>query len=31
VYKFPGEVDVLGQVVAVAMRLDREKPRRTNS
>lgn len=25
IYKFPGEIDVLGQVVGVAMRLDREK------
>jgi len=31
VYEYPSEVDVLGQVVAVAMRLDLEKRRRINS
>ncbi len=31
IYKYPSEVDVLGQVVGVAMRLDREKRRRTGS
>jgi transcriptional regulator with XRE-family HTH domain len=31
VFKYPGEVDVIGQVVGVAMRLDLEKKRRTNS
>lgn len=30
-YRFPGEVEVLGQVVAVAMRLDRSKQRRKRS
>ena len=30
-FKYPGEVDVIGQVVAVATRLDPEKRRRTNS
>jgi hypothetical protein len=31
VYRFPGEAEVLGQVVGVAMRLDRVKPRRKRS
>lgn len=31
VFNFPGQVEVIGQVVAVAMRLDREKPRRRRS
>jgi transcriptional regulator with XRE-family HTH domain len=31
IYKYPSEVDVVGQVVGVAMRLDREKRRRTSS
>ncbi len=31
IFKFPGEVDVIGQVVGVAMRLDWEKRRRTSS
>jgi transcriptional regulator with XRE-family HTH domain len=31
VFKFPGEIEVVGQVVAVAMRLDRAKPRRKRS
>jgi hypothetical protein len=31
IFKYPGEVDVIGQIVAVAMRLDREKRRRTDS
>ena len=31
IFKFPGEVDVLGQVVGVAMRLDWEKRRHTGS
>lgn len=31
VYKYPGDVDVIGQVVGVAMRLDPEKRRRTGS
>ena len=31
VFRYPGEVEVLGQVVAVAMRLDRVKPRRKRS
>jgi transcriptional regulator with XRE-family HTH domain len=31
VYRFPGEVEVLGQVIGVAMRLDRAKPRRKRS
>lgn len=31
VFKYPGEVDVLGQVVGVAMRLDLEKRRRKGS
>lgn len=31
VFRFPGEVEVLGQVVAVAMRLDRVKQRRKRS
>jgi transcriptional regulator with XRE-family HTH domain len=31
VYEYPSQVDVLGQVVAVAMRLDLEKRRRINS
>lgn len=30
-YKYPSDVDVLGQVVGVAMRFDPEKRRRTNS
>ena len=30
-FKYPAEVDVIGQVVAVAMRLDPEKRRRTGS
>jgi transcriptional regulator with XRE-family HTH domain len=31
IYKYPGDVDVLGQVVGVAMRLDLEKRRRIRS
>lgn len=31
IFKYPGDVDVIGQVVGVAMRLDLEKRRRTNS
>jgi len=31
VFRFPGEAEVLGQVVGVAMRLDRVKPRRKRS
>jgi transcriptional regulator with XRE-family HTH domain len=31
IFKFPGEVDVIGQVVGVAMRFDWEKRRRTSS
>jgi transcriptional regulator with XRE-family HTH domain len=31
VFKYPGEVEVVGQVVAVAMRLDRAKQRRKRS
>jgi transcriptional regulator with XRE-family HTH domain len=31
VYRFPGDVEVLGQVIGVAMRLDRVKPRRKRS
>jgi hypothetical protein len=31
IYKYPGDVDVLGQVVGVAMRLDQEKRRRIRS
>jgi transcriptional regulator with XRE-family HTH domain len=31
VFRFPGEVEVLGQVIGVAMRLDRVKPRRKRS
>jgi len=30
-FRYPGEAEVLGQVVAVAMRLDRVKPRRKRS
>lgn len=30
-YRHPGEAEVLGQVIAVAMRLDQAKPRRTHS
>ena len=30
-YKYPGEVEVLGQAVGVAMRLDRERPHRKRS
>jgi len=30
-FEYPGGVDVIGQVVGVAMRLDQEKRRRTNS
>ena len=31
IFKYPGDVDVIGQVVGVAMRLDLEKRRRTSS
>jgi cyanate lyase len=31
IFKYPGEVDVIGQVVGVVMRLDQEKRRRTGS
>ncbi len=31
IFKYPGDVDVIGQVVGVAMRLDWEKRRRTGS
>ncbi len=31
IYRYPGDVDVIGQVVGVAMRLDPEKRRRINS
>jgi transcriptional regulator with XRE-family HTH domain len=31
VFQFPGEVEIIGQVVAVAMRLDRERPHRKRS
>jgi transcriptional regulator with XRE-family HTH domain len=31
VFRFPGDAEVVGQVVAVAMRLDRVKPRRKRS
>lgn len=31
IFKYPGDVDVIGQVVGVAMRLDQEKRRRTSS
>jgi len=31
IFKYPGEIDVIGQVVGVAMRLDLEKRRRTSS
>ncbi len=31
IYKYPSEIDVVGQVVGVAMRLDPEKRRRTGS
>jgi len=31
VFRYPGEVEVLGQATAVAMRLDRAKPRRKRS
>jgi len=31
VFRFPGEAEVLGQVIGVAMRLDRVKPRRKRS
>jgi hypothetical protein len=31
VFKYPGDVDVIGQVVGVAMRLDLERRRRTSS
>ncbi len=31
IFKYPGEVDVIGQVVGVAMRLDQEKRRRIGS
>jgi len=31
IYKYPSEVDVIGQVVGIAMRLDQEKRRRTSS
>jgi hypothetical protein len=31
IFKYPGDVDVIGQVVGVAMRLDLEKRRRTGS
>jgi hypothetical protein len=31
VYEYPGQIDVIGQVIAVAMRLDQGKRRRTRS
>jgi hypothetical protein len=31
VYKYPADIDVIGQVVGVAMRFDREKKRRASS
>lgn len=31
VFRYPGEIEVVGQVIAVAMRLDRVKPRRKRS